>query len=54
MRRTQPENVFWCDGSEEENAYLLGEAERQGIVTKLNEAIRHAITPKAAAVTIHV
>ena len=37
MRRTQPENVFWCDGSEEENAYLLGEAERQGVVTKLNE-----------------
>ncbi|MBA2271585.1 MAG: hypothetical protein H0W20_13490, partial [Chthoniobacterales bacterium] len=22
----QPENVFWCDGSEKENAYLLEEA----------------------------
>nr|MBA2270667.1 phosphoenolpyruvate carboxykinase (GTP) [Chthoniobacterales bacterium] len=33
----QPENVFWCDGSEKENAYLLEEAQRQGIVTKLNE-----------------
>ncbi|MGI8821623.1 MAG: phosphoenolpyruvate carboxykinase (GTP) [Chthoniobacterales bacterium] len=36
-RRTQPENIFWCDGSAEENAYLLGEAQRQGVVEKLNE-----------------
>ncbi|MEP6809950.1 MAG: phosphoenolpyruvate carboxykinase (GTP) [Chthoniobacterales bacterium] len=35
---TQPDNVFWCNGSEEENAYLLREAEAQGIVQKLNEA----------------
>ncbi len=34
---TQPENVFWCDGSEEENAWLLQQAEAQGIVQKLNE-----------------
>ena len=34
---TQPENIFWCDGSEKENDYLLGEAQRQGIVLKLNE-----------------
>ncbi len=34
---TQPENIFWCDGSDEENAYLLKEAEAQGIVQKLNE-----------------
>ncbi|MEP6956518.1 MAG: phosphoenolpyruvate carboxykinase, partial [Chthoniobacterales bacterium] len=34
-RRTQPENIFWCDGSEEENAYLLEQAGEQGIVQKL-------------------
>src|ERR1700710_1475741 len=34
-RLTQPENVFWCDGSEGENDYLLGEAQRMGVVEKL-------------------
>ena len=34
---TQPENIFWCDGSEAENSYLIEEARRQGIVLKLNE-----------------
>jgi len=34
---TQPENIFWCDGSEKENAYLLEEAQRQKVVIKLNE-----------------
>ncbi len=32
---TQPENVFWCDGSENENAWLLKEAEAQGVVQAL-------------------
>ena len=36
-RLTEPENIFWCDGSEKENDYLLGEAQRQGVVIKLNE-----------------
>ena len=36
-RRTQPENIFWCDGSEGEKTYLLQEAERQGVVLKLNQ-----------------
>lgn len=36
-RRTQPENIFWCDGSEKENAWLLEQAQQQGIVLKLNE-----------------
>ena len=36
-RLTQPENIFWCDGSPEENSYLLEEAQRQGVVQKLNE-----------------
>jgi phosphoenolpyruvate carboxykinase (GTP) len=36
-RLTEPENIFWCDGSEKENAWLLGEAQRLGVVLKLNE-----------------
>ncbi len=34
---TRPTNVFWCDGSEAENAYLLQEAARQDVVIKLND-----------------
>ena len=34
---TTPDNIFWCDGSEAENDYLLGEACRQGVVIKLNQ-----------------
>ena len=34
---TQPENIFWCDGSEPENDYLLGEACRQDVLIKLND-----------------
>jgi len=34
---TAPENIFWCDGSEEENDYLLGAARRQGVVIQLNQ-----------------
>ncbi len=34
---TTPDNIFWCDGSEKENDYLLGEAQKQGVVLKLNE-----------------
>ena len=36
-RLTEPENIFWCDGSEKENAWLLEQAQRQGVVIKLNE-----------------
>jgi phosphoenolpyruvate carboxykinase (GTP) len=36
-RLTEPENIFWCDGSEKENAWLLGEAQRLGVVLKLND-----------------
>ena len=32
-----PKNIFWCDGSEAENDYLLGEAGRQGVLIKLNQ-----------------
>ena len=34
---TDPKNIFWCDGSEAENDYLLGEAVRQGVLIKLNQ-----------------
>ncbi len=34
---TNPDNIFWCDGSEAENDYLLGEACRQEVVIKLNQ-----------------
>ncbi|MFN2475236.1 MAG: phosphoenolpyruvate carboxykinase (GTP) [Chthoniobacterales bacterium] len=36
-RLCEPENIFWCDGSEQENAYLLDQAQQQGIVRKLNQ-----------------
>src|SRR5207237_9288734 len=34
----QPENIFWCDGSEQENDFLLGEALRPNDLIKLNWA----------------
>src|SRR4051794_25881162 len=34
---TEPENIFWCDGSEKENGWLLEQAQRLGVVLKLNE-----------------
>src|SRR6266446_8908117 len=34
---TQPEDIFWCDGSEQENDFLLGEARRLNVLIKLNE-----------------
>jgi phosphoenolpyruvate carboxykinase (GTP) len=36
-RLTQPENIFWCDGSQRENDYLLEQAQQQGVLLKLNE-----------------
>ena len=34
---TKPDNIIWCDGSEEENQFLIAEARRQGIVIELNQ-----------------
>ena len=44
----QPENIFWCDGSERENEFLLEQARQQNVVTKLNarsrsQAVAHAV-----------
>ncbi len=33
---TQPDRIFWCDGSEAEKEALYAEAVRQGVLTRLN------------------
>ena len=33
----QPENIFWCDGSEEEKTYLTEEAVKQGVLIPLDQ-----------------
>ncbi len=33
----EPDRIFWCDGSDQENAFLLKEAEAQGVLQKLNQ-----------------
>ncbi len=34
---TEPENIFWCDGSERENDFLLDESLKQNVLIKLNQ-----------------
>src|SRR3981081_1035331 len=34
---TQPENIFWCDGSDPENEFLIQESLKQNVLIKLNE-----------------
>src|SRR6476620_2803620 len=34
---TQPENIFWCDGSERENEFLIAESLKQNVLIELNE-----------------
>src|SRR5437870_12187656 len=34
---TKPENIFWCDGSERENEFLIAELLKQNVLIKLNE-----------------
>src|SRR5437773_6824102 len=37
-RRCQPDNIFWCDGSEAEKNLLTEEAVAQGVLIKLDQA----------------
>jgi phosphoenolpyruvate carboxykinase (GTP) len=34
---TQPENIFWCNGSDSENEFLLEQACRQNVLIKLDQ-----------------
>jgi phosphoenolpyruvate carboxykinase (GTP) len=34
---TQPENIFWCDGSERENEFLIEESLKQNVLIELNQ-----------------
>src|SRR6266568_4203171 len=34
---TQPENIFWCDGSDGENEFLIDQSLQQNVLIKLNE-----------------
>src|SRR5436853_333519 len=34
---TQPENIFWCDGSERENDFLIAESLKQDVLIELNQ-----------------
>src|SRR5256886_11502027 len=33
---TQPENIFWCDGSERENDFLIAESLKQNVLIELD------------------
>src|SRR6266704_2858767 len=34
---TRPKNIFWCDGSDRENEFLIAESLKQNVLIKLNE-----------------
>jgi len=34
---TEPENIFWCDGSDRENEFLIAESLKQNVLIKLNQ-----------------
>src|SRR6266853_1901112 len=34
---TEPENIFWCDGSDRENEFLIAESLNQNVLIKLNQ-----------------
>ena len=57
--RTQPENIEWCDGSDEENERLTQLAVDQGILTPLNQEKRpgcylHRSDPRDVARVEHL
>src|SRR6266705_5006454 len=51
---TEPENIFWCDGSERENEFLIAESLKQNVLIKLNRekvprSYLHRSNPKDVA-----
>jgi len=34
---TEPENIFWCDGSDRENEFLIAESLKQNVLIELNQ-----------------
>ena len=34
---TEPENIFWCDGSDRENEFLVAESLKQNVLIELNQ-----------------
>src|SRR5437660_2425697 len=34
---TEPENIFWCDGSDHENEFLIAESLKQNVLIELNQ-----------------
>src|SRR5262249_37297147 len=34
---TKPENIFWCNGSDRENEFLIAESLKQNVLLKLNQ-----------------
>ena len=34
---TEPENIFWCDGSDRENEFLIAESMKQNVLIELNQ-----------------
>src|SRR5438552_14047624 len=34
---TDPENIFWCDGSDRENEFLIAESMKQNVLIELNQ-----------------
>jgi phosphoenolpyruvate carboxykinase (GTP) len=34
---TEPENIFWCNGSDQENDFLIAESLKQNVLIKLNQ-----------------
>src|SRR5947208_2871742 len=34
---TEPENIFWCDGLDRENEFLIAESLKQNVLIKLNQ-----------------
>ena len=34
---TEPENIFWCDGSDREHEFLIAESLNQNVLIELNQ-----------------